>query len=369
MAKEKLLLKNELFNKKTVTVLATCIKNVYVPFNQVLFVSEALEQFVDLELKERMTALEQLIEKHIKKSYSETLEILLASFEYLPESYEGFVFGAYLDFIMIKGCTDEYLEQSLYYMGEFTKVFSAEFAIRDFINNYPEETFKSLEKWSKSSNVDQRRLASEGTRQKLPWAKKINVAYKDPIFLLDQLFCDRERYVTRSVANHLNDVSKLDPDFVVALLRRWKESEQQLPQEMTYIINHALRTSIKKGHSNTLEFLGYNQKPQIEVFEVNIENPQIIIGETLCFSFKIKAEAKEDLMIDYNINYPMANGKRSDKVFKIKKTTLSKGELLQVSKKHPFRVMTTKKLYSGLYRLSIQINGERFACKEFHIEV
>jgi len=102
-----------------------------------------------------------------------------------------------------------------------TKRFSVEFSIRDFINAYPTKTLAMLEKCALSDNYHERRLASEGLRPKLPWAKKLTLDYKKPIAHLDRLFYDSTRYVTRSVANHLNDISKIDAPLVIVTLKRW----------------------------------------------------------------------------------------------------------------------------------------------------
>ena len=97
---------------------------------------------------------------------------------------------------------------------------------------------------SKSKNYHHRRLSSEGSRQKLPWAVNINLDYKNTIEILDNLHSDKSRYVTRSVANHLNDISKIDPDLVLDTLQRWKSTN--LSEDIDYIISHSTRTLIKK---------------------------------------------------------------------------------------------------------------------------
>jgi len=369
MSEEKYLLKDNLFNEQTVLELASCLSKAYPDLDPNHFVTQAIDGFPALKIKKRMSHVRLLIEKNIKEDYYTTLEILLNSLKYVTDGYDSFVFGAYQDYIMVNGCTDEYLFASLKYMGEFTKYFSAEFAIRTFINQYPEATFEALKDWAISDNVHQRRLASEGLRPKLPWSIAIAFDYKKGASLLDHLFCDSERYVTRSVANHLNDISKFDPSFCVETLKRWQASNRQDTKEMKYIINHALRTSVKRAHEATLEFLGYPTNPNITISPVSIQNDNIRIGESLIFSFEILANEKTSLMIDYNINYPMAKGKRSEKVFKIKKICLNKDESFKIEKKHGFKVMTTKKLYTGDYTLNLQINGKSYSKIKFYLEV
>jgi len=363
------LLKDMLFNKETVTLLANCIAGVYPPFSSTHFIDTAIKAFPQLELKERMSYLRELIEKSIDAPYPETLEILKQSLDTLPDATEAFVFGAYQDYIMVNGCTEEHLNLSLNYIGAFTAYFSGEFAIRTFINTYPIETFEYFNKWSLSEDVHRRRLASEGLRPKLPWSIGITFDYTKGIKILDNLYTDEDRYVTRSVANHLNDISKIDPDLVVKTLKQWKASGKQDEKEMTYIINHSLRTLIKKGHAETLEFLGYPTRPNISIQNALIETPTLNLNDYLVFAFDIEAHDALSLMVDYTINYPMAKGKRSDKVFKIKKLSLQEGERVHIDKRHQFKLMTTKKLYSGTYHLSLKINGTQYNIGSFSLLV
>jgi 3-methyladenine DNA glycosylase AlkC len=253
-------------------------------------------------------------------------------------------------------------------LGEYTKTFSSEFAIRKFINDYPEKTFAKMLEWSLSEDTDQRRLASEGLRPKLPWSIKIDFDYREGIKPLENLFYDSERYVTRSVANHLNDISKIDPDLVVDVLKSWKKSKKQKDAEMNYVISHSCRTLIKKGHRGALELQGYKAESTFEVKDFRIEHPVISLGEYLEFSFHFKPDSDSKYMIDYIVDYPMASGKRSQKVFKIKKLNQVKDEIL-IKKKHQFKMMTTKTWYQGTYYIRLQINGKVIEQAAFQLNV
>lgn len=367
MATEGYSLKDELFNRATITQAANRIKNVYQPFDQQGFIEEASKGIEPLELKERMAYVASLLDAYIELPYPEVLKVFCEAVK--GESDGQFIYGSFQDYIWMNGCNDDFLQVSLETMGLLTAYFSAEFAIRPFINKYPKETLKWMAIWSKSDNYHQRRLASEGLRPKLPWAMGINLDYQEGAKYLDYLYYDDERYVTRSVANHLNDISKMEPKYVIDRLKLWTDSEKQEPKEMAYIISHALRTLMKKGDSDALELLGYRSDAAIEVGPVNIEESQIKIGQRLVFEFEIKALSHEQLMIDYQITYPMAKGKTSTKVFKVKKLSLKEGESRLITKKHMFKVMTTKKLYSGVYSLALQINGTLYPAVEFRLDV
>lgn len=364
----KLLLKDQFFNKENVKYLAHLIKKVYPKLNELKFKKEILKKFPELELKERFYWIRENIEKYLPNNYKETLKILLESIKEEPEK-EDFIFAAFSDYVAVNGCNKNDLDRSLNALGEFTKYLSAEFAIRCFINKFPEKTFVKIQEWSVSKNVHQRRLSSEGLRPKLPWAKSINFDYKNGSKTLDNLFYDKERYVTRSVANHMNDISKIDPEFVLKKLEKWKQSKKQNDKEMKYIVQHSLRTSIKKGHIKTFNFLGYNSNAKINIKSLKIKKENIALGDSLKFSFEIMAKAPENLIVDYKIIYPTSNNRRSEKVFKIKTTKIKKDEKIVIIKKHHFRKMTTKKLYSGGYKLEIQINGKIIDSINFYLKV
>lgn len=368
MAQTNYSLKDQLFNRATVTELSRSIEKVYPPFDGTNYIEECLNGFDSRELKERMTYMRECLESYLPDSYMEATEIMLRACD-VTEAVGAFPYGAFCEYVEMNGCNEDYLNHSLRMLGEYTKVLSAEFAIRKFINEFPEETFAAMMGWAKSDDTDQRRLASEGLRSKLPWAKGINF---DPIRAtepLNSLYDDTERYVTRSVANHMNDLSKIKPEAVIDLLEKWRTSDKQDTKEMTYIISHSTRTLVKKGHPGALDLLGYPENPQIDISGFRVLTPEINMGDALVFECTILAKEDSKLMIDYVIDYPMANKKRSSKVFKIKKCAIEEGKPIQIQKKHMFRVMTTKKLYTGTYNVQLQINGKRYVGGSFFLKV
>ena len=374
--KEKFSLKDELFNSDKVHKIAVEIKAVYSAFDQKEFERDVLEAFPQLELKERIYHIRDMFAFYLPGDYREAVGILLQS---LPDELDtnrsdndfgDFIYAPYSEFVTAFGCSREELSFSLQALREITKRFSVEFAIRDFLNAYPEETFAMLEVCSLSDNYHERRLASEGLRPKLPWAKKINAEYDKALFILNNIFYDETRYVTRSVANHLNDISKVDPTLVIDTLQRWKVTGRQNEKEMDYIVNHALRTLVKQGNEEALVLLGYERDPKIVLSGFKLHQNEVRLGEELIFDFEI--EAKEDchLLLDYIIHFRTKSGKASPKVHKIKKLSLQAGECIGVSKKHLFRAnMSTRKLYVGEHKVELQINGKRYSLGVFNLKV
>jgi len=370
--KEKFSLKDELFNSDKVHKIAVEIKAVYSAFDQKEFERDVLKAFPQLELKERMYHIRNMFALYLPGDYREAVGILLQS---LPDELDtnrsdndfgDFIYASYSEFVTTFGCSREELSFSLQALREITKRFSVEFAIRDFINAYPTETFAMLEACSLSDNYHERRLASEGLRPKLPWAKKIHVEYDRTLFILNNIFYDKTRYVTRSVANHLNDISKTDPALVIATLQRWKTTGKQNEKEMDYMIGHALRTLVKQGDEEALAELGYKRSPRIILSEPRLIQDEIKVGEALNFEFDIEAKESCKLMLDYIVHFNTKSGKLSPKVHKIKKLSLQNKERITVSKKHLFKAdMTTRKLYAGEHKVELQINGQRYAMGTF----
>ena len=366
--KEKFSLKDALYNPTKVQKIATEIKAVYPVFNQEAFEKEVIESFPDLELKARMYHIRDMLTRHLPQDYKEAANILLQA---LPEALDNtksdddfgdFIYAPYGEFVTFHGCCTEHVDFSLQALREISKRFSVEFAIRDFINTFPTKTLAVLEACSVSDNYHERRLASEGLRPKLPWAKKLTIDYREPLTHLENLFDDNTRYVTRSVANHLNDIAKEDAPLVIETLKRWKASDKQNAKEMDYIINHALRTLVKQGNEDALELLGYVYKPDIDVSGFTLQNKEVSVGEALRFDFKLNAKEDTKLMIDYIIHFRTKAGTFSPKVHKLKKVSLKKGESLTLQKKHPFKAnMTTRTLYEGEHKVELQINGTCYA--------
>jgi 3-methyladenine DNA glycosylase AlkC len=372
---DKILLKDILFNKTKVAQLADEITQHYPSFRKNDFIHEVVSQFSQLELKQRISWISQCLRKYLPPDYKDAVKIILKS---LPQSnnpnltdddFGDFIHAPYADFIAKYGCNKPDLQLSFHALKEITQRFSAEDAIRYFINAFPNETMVELLKWSKDSHYHVRRLVSEGTRPKLPWSQKISIDAKEAIPLLDNLFSDKTRFVTRSVANHLNDISKTNPDLVLEVLKKWQVSGKQDVAEMNFINKHSLRTLIKKGYAPAFSFLQFSQKVDVKLSNFKIENDLVKIGSALTFSFSLTAAKDENLLIDYGIFFQNKKGEmNSKKVFKLKKININKNQTIYIQKAHPMREhMTTRTIYPGKHKVEIQINGNVFISEIFQI--
>ncbi len=258
--------------------------------------------------------------------------------------------------------------QSLEAIALITRYTSCEFAIRPFISRYPELTMPKLHAWARDSDANLRRLVSEGSRPRLPWAAQLQEFIADPtpaLALLEQLKDDPSLYVRRSVANHLNDISKDHAQIVLDTLKAWRDDASA---ERLWLIKHALRSLIKKGDAQALEILGYRE-PQLELRDLALSPKQLRFGGELKFTFLLHSasDAKQNLMIDYVMRFVKANGKTAPKVFKLKKAALLPKESLLISKSHAIRPISSRRYYAGLHRLEIQVNGRIVGGADFEL--
>jgi len=265
-------------------------------------------------------------------------------------------------------CGHDYFDLSMKLLKELTKRFSSEFGIRFFLLESPEKTLSILKKWTHDKDRHVRRLASEGTRPRLPWAMRLPLFIKDPapvMNLLEVLKDDDEEYVRRSVANNLNDIAKDHPDMVADIAARWMKGASK---ERKKLIRHGCRTLIKNGHKKTLRVLGF-KSPKIQHASIEILTPKVVFGDALQFKLSISSDYRSDqaLMIDYIIHHQKANGKTSPKVFKWRTTILPPKKTLTATKKHNIRKITTRVYYPGVHTVQIMVNGVFVGTADFEL--
>lgn len=349
-------LKN-MFNMQSVTALGEAIRANYPAFDLAAFKTAVLDSdWESRELKQRMRHIATCLRPFLPDNYLDALAVLRRALPLLNEqSFEKMVFP---DFVEVFGLDD--YETSIPALEYFTQFMSAEFAIRPFIQHYPQQTMSQMLAWSRHKHPGVRRLASEGCRPRLPWGMGLPALKADPspiLPILEQLKNDESESVRRSVANNLNDISKDNPELVITTLQRWQAQDSS---EIRWITGHALRTLIKQGHPAALKLLGYASDTAVTIRNLTIEPEVVPFNGKLTLSFTIQSESSEpqNLMIDYVVHLLRANGQQTPKVFKLAKKTIQPGEALTFSKKHSFAPVTTRTYYPGEQAIELKINGQ-----------
>lgn len=237
--------------------------------------------------------------------------------------------------------------------------FSSEGPIRPFIEQHPEVTFEYLRGWIDNPDEHVRRLVSEGTRPRLPWAPLLRGFIEDPtptIALLDLLYDDPSPYVRRSVANHLNDIAKDHPDLALECARRWLPTSENA----AWVVRHGLRTMVKHGDPDALSLLGVDHDADIRLVELKLDTPHVTIGEIASFRFTLElaGDTSADAIVDYRVHYVGANGPRSPKVFKLTRRTLVPGEPVTITRRHRFEHVSIRRIHPGPHPIDVQVNGK-----------
>jgi 3-methyladenine DNA glycosylase AlkC len=350
------------FNETGVRTLATRLHRVWPTFDPDRFVHAVVPKLPALGLNERNHLIRDTLHAQLPPDFPRAASLLVKSLgpEHLPEgpeSYAGFYVMSLCAYVAEYGL--EHPRESLAALREMTKRFSAEFAIRPFLDHHTDLTLATLNDWARDPHPQIRRLVSEGSRPRLPWGSRLHRFVRDPrpvLDLLELLKEDDVLFVRRSVANNLNDIAKDHPDLVVKVLRRWRKSRHP---GTAWLVKHALRTLLKQGHPEALELLGYPTPAHLVVHDLTVHPPRIKTGEAITFQFRIESttDRAQPLMIDYVLHYRKANGKTAPKVFKLTTRKLAARATETIVKQHTFKPIGIRPYYPGEHAVEVQING------------
>jgi 3-methyladenine DNA glycosylase AlkC len=182
-----------------------------------------------LEFHGRIYQFADALAECLPETPSEALDILRESLPPVNPDNEaindGWLQWPVGHFIATRGLDD--FELSFQTMVELTQRFSSEFAVRPFVEKYPERTIAALRNLTGHPSPHVRRWCSEGTRPRLPWGKRLDALVADPSPLwpiLEALKDDPSPYVRKSVANSLNDIGKDHPDLLLDRCGRWQKT-------------------------------------------------------------------------------------------------------------------------------------------------
>lgn len=369
-AKTRFSLADQLFNAETVAVLANAMAGAHAGFDAGRFRRSALDGFPDRELKARIVWMVELLAEQLPDDVPTALDILQAALppqldpSLTDDDFGHFIWAVPAEYCARFACEQRHLTRALAFLRECTMRFSVENAIRPFLVNFTRTTMVFIRRCATDPDYHVRRLASEGIRPLLPWAPRVPLTTDDIIPVLDLLHADPTRYVTRSVANTLNDLSRSDADAVFDALDRWKADGRQRRGELEWMTRHALRTLRRNADPRALRRLGYPTHPRITVRD---EPPaaQVMVGDMFEWRFTLRSNARQKLAVQLRMHYLKANGSHSVRVFKVRDASFSRGEEVSLTARQPMRPMTTRTLYPGAHRAELEVNGRIVARTEF----
>jgi 3-methyladenine DNA glycosylase AlkC len=258
----------DLFNATSIALIGESFASVTPGFSVGSFEQEAGEAGQGLALKAKVSAIAKVLRKHLPTQESAALDCLRGAWGPPLKGTEknGLAPMIYMPLgVLLEGFSttqdDAVFRDAVEANFELTTRFTAEFSIRPFLEGRQAQTLSALKDRLNDPNPHIRRLASEGTRPRLPWAPQLHAFRSDPSHCLPILIALRDdpcRYVTRSVANHLGDIGKDHPEILFQTSRTWLEALDSHPpapdafKERKWLIRHALRHPARKGHPTAL---------------------------------------------------------------------------------------------------------------------
>lgn len=354
----------EIFNRERLQHLASITKAAHAPFNEASFMHHATQGLDDLGIMQRMRQVATAWHAVLPGDYNRNIEILFAL---APHINHGFTSISLAEYVALYGQND--FDQSMEALHYFTRFGSSEFAIRHFLAADLPRTLGVMQTWAHDENEHVRRLSSEGCRPRLPWSFQLKALIDDPspvMPILDNLKSDPSLYVRKSVANHLNDITKDNPALVLETVGNWPTDNSHT----TWIIRQALRTLIKKGDPSALSILGVKGKAAVEIETFDVSPATVSLGENVKISTAITATGTETqkLVVDYALHYVKKAGSTAPKVFKWKELHLKPGERAELTISRAIRDFTTRTHYPGHHAVDLLINGEVKAQSNFTLK-
>jgi 3-methyladenine DNA glycosylase AlkC len=338
------------------------------------FVADATSGLAALELMDRGRHIARALAAHLPPRYPDALAVLLRSLraehagdENLGGGMAAFSYLPHTIFVAEHGLDD--FELSMAAQAELTKRFTAEWSIRPYIARDPERAFKWLKAWSGDPHPHVRRLVSEGTRLRLPWGSRVAWLDENPervLELLDRLKEDPSTMVRRSVANNLNDLGKVYPALLARTCEAWLAGASA---ERRALVEHALRSAVKRGDPEALRLLGFGGEAAVDVEEVRFEPESVAIGDkvTLRFALRSRSSTAQELLVDFAVFFVKATGRAAPKVFKLARLSLPAGGRAELRARISLAVHTTRVPRPGTHVVDVLVNGRAQRAGAFEV--
>ena len=362
------------FSPSLVRRLAANVNRVHAEFPASSFVRDALAGLDALELLDRGRHISRALARHLPQSYPEAVGVLLQSLgpehrgdELIGVGMAPFFYLPHTIFVAEHGL--DHFDASMQAQYELTKRFSAEASIRPFIARFPERTLERLRTWARDTNPHVRRLVSEGTRLRLPWAPRVPWLDAHPehvLALLDILKDDPASLVRRSVANNLNDLGKVHPRLLVQTCASWLAEASPARRAL---VEHALRSAVKRGVPEVLRLLGYGGHVSVAVEDTRISPRRVTIGGRVAVSLTLRSRSRapQEVLVDLAVHFVKANGRTAPKVFKLKRVSVPPRGTVALATSISLAVHTTRKPQPGRHSVEVIVNGKAIPVGAFQV--
>jgi 3-methyladenine DNA glycosylase AlkC len=362
------------FSPSLVRRMAADLVRAHPAFPAERFVKRATRGLRALELLDRGRHIALALAECLPNAYPDAVAVLLrslgpehASDELVGAGMEPFFYLPHTLYVAKHGL--EHFDLSIRAQYELTKRFSAEGSIRPYIAKFPDRTLAVLHQWTGDPDPHVRRLVSEGTRLRLPWAQRVDWLDAHPervLELLELLKDDPSTMVRRSVANNLNDLGKIRPDLLIRTCAAWL---RDAPPERGDLVEHALRSAVKRGEPDALRLLGYGREAAVLLKRVRFVPARVPIGGRVTMSLTLCStiRAPQHLLIDVVVHFVKTSGNVSRKVFKLRRITLPPRGAIDLKTSFSLAVHTTRVPRPGRHVVDVLLNGRPLQAGAFHV--
>ncbi len=368
----------ERINAALVRAIAAHLRRSCADFAHGRFVCAALDGLEALALKARVAHVADALATSLPAEYAAAARALegalaparadddLSALVTSDRGLAGWAVWPLADFVARYGL--RHPARSLRALHALTQRHTAEYAIRPFLIEHRAETMACLADWVGDASPHVRRLVSEGTRPRLPWGVQLQHLVADPrpsLPLLQRLQDDPSAYVRRSVANHLNDISRDHPEVVLEWLERHVAAGSEQRRSM---LRHAARTLIKRADKRALRAFGLGAALRGDA-SLAMRPGRVRIGEELRLDVWLTSTSRrrQPLVVDYRVHHVKADGSIHPKTWKGWRLCLEAGERRALGKAHSLRPVTTRKDYPGVHRVELLVNGDVRAAGSFEL--
>ena len=185
-----------LFNKEIIRGMSTHFQRHCPEFDAAGFVHAAADNLDALELKARSGQITNAMIEYLPDDFEKAGEIMLGSLKIIADDdvfaesvdangIAGWAVMPMTHYVGLRGIN--HFDLSMLLLKQMTKCSSSEFGIRFFLLDAPTKTLSVLKSWTKDGNQHVRRLVSEGTRPRLPWAMQLPVFIQNPSPVIELL--------------------------------------------------------------------------------------------------------------------------------------------------------------------------------------
>lgn len=352
-------------NPRTVKWMSAALSAAWSAFPAETFQKRAIKGLEALELKARGRHIADALEAALPEKHAKAFSLLVDALDHpAPGDLSTFRYLAFSEFLERHGVRD--VSAALKANYELTQRFSSEFCIRPLILEAWPQTSKALGAWLDDESEHVRRLVSEGTRPRLPWGRQLTPFVKDPspvLPLLERLKDDPSEYVRRSVSNNLNDIAKDHPELVLATAKRWLKGATR---ERTRLVEHGLRTLLKRGDPTALALLGADAS-NLKATS-SLSPTRVKLGERVTFRATVSNHGTREthVVVEARVHFVAVRG-TSVKPFRIARVDVAPGATVELQKSLELAHRSIRRLQNGRHVVELQVNGVRQPMGAFNL--